>query len=101
MVDGNAPLSLPSGADGKLQPNPDFVADVESRLAAKGLTKDDVVVVICRTGRRSAQAANRLALAGFPHVYSVVDGFEGDGGGAGWKSKGLPWRSLTASPQPN
>ena len=95
MVDANVPSLLLS--DGKPQPNPDFVAEVESRLAAKGLAKDDAVVVICRTGRRSAQAANVLASAGFAKVYTVVDGFIGDGGGAeagtgGWRSKGLPWR---------
>jgi rhodanese-related sulfurtransferase len=97
MVDANVPSLSLSGADAKPEPNPDFVAGVESRLAAKGLAKDDAVVLICRTGRRSAQAANLLAAAGFSHVYTVVDGFMGDGGGAqagtgGWRNKGLPWR---------
>jgi rhodanese-related sulfurtransferase len=100
LVDANVPLFLLSGGDGKARPNPDFVAQVESRLAAKGLTKDDAVVVMCRTGRRSALAASLLAAFGFPHVYSVVDGFEGDGPGAGWKTKGLPWRSVGAQALP-
>ena len=99
-VDANVPLFLLSGGDGKPRPNPDFVAQVASRLAAKGLTKDDAVVVMCRTGRRSALATSLLAGFGFSHVYSVVDGFEGDGPGAGWKTKGLPWRpvAVTATP---
>ena len=101
MVDANVPLFLLSSGDGKPRPNPDFVAQVGSRLAAKGLTKDDAVVVMCRTGRRSALAASLLASFGFSHVYSVVDGYEGDGPGAGWKSKGLPWRPITATAQPN
>jgi rhodanese-related sulfurtransferase len=101
MVDANVPLFLLSRDDGKPRPNPDFVAQVASRLAAKGLTKDDAVVVMCRTGRRSALAASLLAAFGFAHVYSVVDGFEGDEPGAGWKSKGLPWRPITATEQPN
>ena len=101
IVDANAPLFALSSADGKLRPNLDFVAQVEGRLAAKGLTKADVVVVMCRTGRRSALAANLLAEAGLTHVYSVIDGFEGDEPGAGWKSKGLPWRPIAAAPQPN
>ena len=101
MVDANVPLFLLSGSDSKPRPNPDFVAQVASRLAAKGLTKDDAVVVMCRTGRRSALAASLLAGFGFSHVYSVIDGFEGDGSGAGWKSKGLPWRPATATAQPN
>ena len=90
LVDANVPL-LTLSADAKPQPNPDFVAGVSSRLAAKGLGKDDVVVLICQTGRRSARAANLLAASGFSHVYSVVDGFSGDGAG-GWKNNGLPWR---------
>ena len=100
-VDADVPLFLLSGGDGKPRPNPDFVAQVESRLAAKGLTKDDAVVVMCRTGRRSALAASLLAEFGFSRVYSVVDGFEGDEPGAGWKNKGLPWRQIIAAPQPH
>ena len=100
-VDANVPLLLLSKGDGKLQPNPDFVAEVTSRLAAKGLTKQDAVVVMCRTGRRSALAASLLAGFGFSHVYSVVDGFEGDAPGAGWKTKGLPWRPVAATATPN
>jgi rhodanese-related sulfurtransferase len=97
LVDANVPLFVLSSADGKPRPNPDFLAQVEGRLAAKGLTKTDIVVVICRTGRRSAMATNLLAEAGLTHVYSVIDGFMGDGEGSeagtgGWRSKGLPWR---------
>ncbi len=102
MVDANAPVFVLSGADGKPRPNPDFVAQVESKLAAKGLTKDDAVVVMCRTGRRSALAANLLAEAGFSRVYSVIDGFEGDGPAMkGWKGAGLPWRQAGGPAQPN
>ena len=100
-VDADVPLFLLSSGDSKPRPNPDFVAQVESRLAAKGLTKDDAVVVMCRTGRRSALAASLLAGFGFPHVYSVVDGFEGDAPGSGWKTKGLPWRPIAATATPN
>jgi rhodanese-related sulfurtransferase len=85
----------------KLEPNPDFLAEVRRRLAAKGLGPGDAVVLICRSGDRSAAAANLLAEAGFKNVYSVVDGFEGDlaadGPKAGqravngWKNAGLPW----------
>ena len=100
-VDANVPLFLLSSGDSKPQPNPDFVAQIDKRLAAKELTKDDAVVVMCRTGRRSALAASLLAGFGFSHVYSVVDGFEGDGPGAGWKTKGLPWRPAATTTQPN
>ena len=85
----------------KLEPNPDFIPEVRRRLAAKGLKATDSIVLICRSGDRSAAAANLLAEAGFKSVYSVVDGFEGDlakdGPKAGqravngWKNAGLPW----------
>jgi rhodanese-related sulfurtransferase len=85
----------------KLEPNSDFVPEVRRRLSAKQLGPSDAVVLICRSGDRSAAAANLLAEAGFKNVYSVVDGFEGDlaadgpksGQRAvnGWKNAGLPW----------
>lgn len=85
----------------KLEPNPDFITEVRRRLAAKHLQSTDSIVLICRSGDRSAAAANLLAEAGFKNVYSVVDGYEGDlatsGPKAGqravngWKNAGLPW----------
>jgi rhodanese-related sulfurtransferase len=81
--------------------NKNFVADVEARLRQKGLTKDDTVILMCRSGKRSATAVNILAAAGFARVYSVVDGYEGDMAKEGenkgkrtvngWKNSGLPW----------
>jgi rhodanese-related sulfurtransferase len=85
----------------KLEHNPDFLPEVRRRLAAKGLKPTDAIVLICRSGDRSAAAANLLAEAGFKNVYSVVDGFEGDLATSGpksgqravngWKNAGLPW----------
>ena len=85
----------------KLELNPDFLPELRRRLAAKGLKATDTIVLICRSGDRSAAAANLLAEAGFKNVYSVVDGYEGDlakdGPKAGqravngWKNAGLPW----------
>jgi rhodanese-related sulfurtransferase len=81
--------------------NKNFVADVEARLKQKGLTKDDTVILMCRSGKRSATAVNMLADAGFTMAYSVVDGYEGDKAREGenkgkrtvngWKNSGLPW----------
>ncbi|MEN8207213.1 MAG: rhodanese-like domain-containing protein [Pseudomonadota bacterium] len=81
--------------------NKNFVADVEARLKQKGLTRDDTVILMCRSGKRSASAVNMLAGAGFTKVYSVVDGYEGDKAKEGdnkgkravngWKNSGLPW----------
>jgi rhodanese-related sulfurtransferase len=85
----------------KLEPNPDFISEVRRRLATKGLKPTDAIVLICRSGDRSAAAANLLTEAGLKNVYSVVDGYEGDlaaeGPKAGqravngWKNAGLPW----------
>ncbi|MBK7614283.1 MAG: hypothetical protein KA375_02915 [Vitreoscilla sp.] len=81
----------------KLDPVQDFVPEVGRRLQAKGLTKADTVVLICRSGDRSARAATRLAEEGYAKVYSVVDGFEGDMSAEGrrnvngWKNASLPW----------
>lgn len=85
----------------QLEANPAFVPMIQERLAAKGLDRDAPVFLICRSGTRSAKAANLLAAAGFTRVYSVVDGYEGDvarhGANAGqrvvngWKNARLPW----------
>ena len=79
--------SWPDGA-----PNPNFIRDV-----AGGLTQDQPLVVLCRTGGRSAVAAHALTDAGFTEVYNITDGFEGhpDANGhrtGGWKGAGLPWQ---------
>ena len=85
----------------KLEPNSDFVSLVSERIKAKQLTKDDAIIVMCRSGDRSAKAVDLLAKAGYTKVYSIVDGFEGDiakdGPNAGrravngWKNANLPW----------
>jgi rhodanese-related sulfurtransferase len=81
-----------------MQPLPDFVARV--RMVAK---PDDTLLVMCRSGGRSAMAVNLLATAGFRNVYNVTDGMEGDDVKDpdsvfrgqrlvnGWKNSGLPW----------
>ncbi len=84
-----------------LEPNPDFTKEVARRLADKGLSKQDKVILICRSGDRSAKAADILQLQGFTQVYSVAEGFEGDMGKEGtsagrrlvngWKNTNLPW----------
>ena len=85
----------------QLEPNSDFIQEAEIRLKEKGLGKTDQVILICRSGDRSARAADLLASAGFTRVYSIAEGFEGDSvkDGAkagqrivnGWKNAGLPW----------
>lgn len=80
-----------------LEPLQDFVPEMNRRREAKGLPKDAVVVLICRSGDRSSRGANRLLDAGWTRVHTVVDGFEGALSPAGrrdvngWKNAGLPW----------
>ncbi len=81
----------------KMTRNLNFLNAVKQRLEEKGLTQDDKVFLMCRSGGRSASAADLLSKAGFTNVYSVVDGFEGDKAKNGkrilngWKNSDLPW----------
>ncbi len=96
----NAPWDDKAGRF-RLEFNNDFEAEVARRLAARGLGKDDTLILMCRSGDRTAKAANLLAEQGYARVYTVIDGFEGDvakdGPDAGkrvvngWKNAGLPW----------
>ena len=71
--------------------------------SAKKIKETDTLLVMCRSGGRSAYAINHLAKAGFKNVYNIVDGFEGDAlkieGSYNngkrlitrWKNSGAPW----------
>jgi rhodanese-related sulfurtransferase len=81
-----------------MQSNENFIADVEKKFK-----KTDTILVMCRSGSRSAAAVNLMAKAGFQNVYNIIDGFEGDSlkdsdsyqNGKriinGWKNSGAPW----------
>jgi len=81
--------------------NENFVSEIDAALKKKGLGKDDTVILMCRSGSRSAHAVNMLADVGYTKVYNVVDGYEGDKSKQGsdkgrrtvngWKNSGLPW----------
>ena len=53
--------------------NKDFVARVQDHFKP-----DDTILVMCRSGGRSAMAVNALAKNGFTRVHNIIDGFEGD-----------------------
>jgi len=108
VMDANVPTDMMDGSAWddkksryKRKHNDNFVADVDARMKAKGLKKTDAVILMCRSGKRSAKAVNELAKNGYTNVYSVVDGYEGDkvkeGENKGkrmkngWKYSGLPW----------
>lgn len=76
-----------------LSRNPRFARELE----AKG-GKDEVYLLLCRSGKRSAAAAEAAAKAGFSNVFNISEGFEGDldeqqrrGSFNGWRHAGLPW----------
>lgn len=80
-----------------LTDNPHFTADVDHLVGIKGADKSTKIFLICRSGSRSARAADKLAEAGYANVWTVIDGFEGDKDESGrrtvngWKNEGLPW----------
>jgi rhodanese-related sulfurtransferase len=73
--------------------NPRFVREVEAKVS-----KDATILFLCRSGKRSAAAAEAATKAGFANVFNILDGFEGDlneqkqrGSLGGWRLSGLPW----------
>ena len=87
-----------------MQPNSEFLSLVKEVAAPT-----DTIMVMCRSGGRSAMAVNKLAEAGFTNVYQITDGmevdsiddplsvFKGQRLKNGWKNSGLPW---TYKPDP-
>lgn len=81
-----------------MKPLMDFVDRVKQVAAP-----DETLMLMCRSGGRSAMAANALAKAGFTNVYNIIDGMEGDANAdsesvakarpltSGWKNSGCPW----------
>ncbi len=72
--------------------NHHFIAELQQHCG-----HDDIVLLLCRSAVRSHAAATSAAAAGFPRVFNILEGFEGDlnqhqqRGHAGWRSAGLPW----------
>lgn len=73
--------------------NPRFARELEQKAG-----KQAVILLLCRSGKRSAAAAEVAAKAGFQQVFNILEGFEGDldpeqqrGAFNGWRFAGLPW----------
>jgi len=83
------------------QEGPDWEIDPEFAIKVKRLVGQDLsrpVLLICRSGHRSVQAAEALEAAGFTQAINVLEGFEGPldddfhrGTQGGWRYRGLPW----------
>jgi rhodanese-related sulfurtransferase len=82
-------------------PNSNFALAVEEKIQEAGLNKDNAIILMCRSGTRSAKAAALLNKLGYTKAYTVVDGYEGDKAKEGphkgqrvvdgWKNADLPW----------
>lgn len=82
----------------KMVDNPNFVTEMQAWLASDAAKDVDTLLVMCRSGSRSAAAIEKLVKAGVDvTLYNVVDGFEGDKNKDGvravngWRNAGLPW----------
>ena len=76
-----------------MERNPRFLRE----LQAEGVTPGQVIYLICRSGIRSRDAAEFLAVRGYT-TYNVAEGFEGPlddndhRGASGWRAERLPWK---------
>lgn len=91
LVPGSLNVSWATGTS--LTRNPRFVREVEAKV-----DKNALILLLCRSGKRSALAAEALTKAGFEHVFNILEGFEGEineykqrGLKDGWKFHKLPW----------
>lgn len=97
FVDPNLAETSLKGEYGMVD-NPAFVDEMKAWLASDAARGIDTLLVMCRSGSRSAAAIGKLVEAGVDvTLYNVVDGFEGDKNKAGvravngWRNAGLPW----------
>lgn len=49
---------------------------------------------ICKSGKRSFEAASYSTSLGYKNCYNIIDGFEGGIDGLGWKHNNLPYKVL-------
>ncbi len=86
-------VHVPWATGTALTRNPRFLRELEAKVG-----KDDVILLLCRSGKRSALAAEAASRIGFTQAFNVLEGFEGDldesgrrGGLGGWRFRGLKW----------
>lgn len=74
--------------------NPNFIDEVRQHIPEL----DTPVLLICRSGQRSLDAAKALEAAGYSDLTNIEEGFEGPldankhrGTLGGWRAHDLPW----------
>jgi len=92
---GHTPIAVhvPLTCGPNMSKNHGFLYEVE-----KTIPKDACLLILCRSGRRSAGACELLTKAGYTQIYNIMEGFEGDldrlrrrGNKGGWRYWGLDW----------
>ena len=82
--------------------NPNFADEIDAALKAKGLSRNALIVTMCRSGsHRGKPSAEYLLGRGFTNVKYIDHGFQGDSAQEGemkgrrvvngWQNAGLPW----------
>jgi len=86
-------VAIPWAAGTGFVRNPRFLRELEARAR-----KDEVLLFICRSGSRSAAAAEAATKGQFRNAFNVVEGLEGQldtdnrrNTTDGWKFRHLPW----------
>jgi rhodanese-related sulfurtransferase len=86
-------VHVPWATGTSLTRNPRFVRELESKTG-----KDKTILLLCRSGKRSALALDAASKAGFTSVFNILEGFEGElndkqhrGTADGWRFHKLPW----------
>lgn len=69
----------------RTQPGMVLNAQFESELMQNIADRDTPIYFLCRSGGRSADAANAMAKLGYTHCHNIVGGF------INWVEAGLPW----------
>ncbi|MGZ8095978.1 MAG: rhodanese-like domain-containing protein [Methylosarcina sp.] len=89
---GAIPIPWKEGPDWQLNPN--FINEVKQKVP----DVEAPILLLCRSGQRSQDAAVALEQAGYRHLVNIVEGFEGPldenkhrGNLGGWRFHGLPW----------
>ncbi len=78
-----------------MQLNTGFIQQVQQHAPDKAAP----VLLLCRSGVRSVDAAKALEADGYQHLINILEGFEGPldddkhrGNMGGWRYHGLPWQ---------
>lgn len=81
----NVPVVLPAAGGTAMERNPKFLPTI-----AANFSKDQHMIIGCRSGGRSALAADLLRDAGYKSVRNMEGGFGGSEDVPGWAECGYP-----------